>query len=65
MSQLKVGDEYIHRNKGGHYVVSEFLQTKIEGVWIDCVIYKSLEDGLRWCRPVNNFIQKFDKKEDG
>lgn len=63
MSQLNIGDEYIHKNTGGHYVVSEFLQTKINGVWIDCVIYKNLESGIRWCRPVDNFKEKFYKKD--
>lgn len=65
LNKPRVGDTYIHKNKGGKYVISEVLPIKIEGVWIEdgLTVYKSLTDGKKWSRLTESFLIKF--KKDG
>lgn len=45
-----------HKKTGGAYnIVCVVIR---EHDLVPCMVYKSVEDGARWCRPLNEFFDK-------
>lgn len=55
---IEIGRRYGHYRTKDPYTVMSFTPIKIDGEWIDGVVYKG-QDGKTWCRPLENFIEKF------
>lgn len=57
-------DIYTYKNKP--YQILRETKIKLEGVWVDCVIYKTLyhnPDGDTWVRTSYEFYKLFEKKK--
>lgn len=62
----EVAPEDIYYYNDKPYCVMEETKMKIEGVWVDCVIYQCLyenPDGMIWVRPKGLFYELFKKKD--
>jgi hypothetical protein len=51
---------YRHDKSGNVYTVVDFALLKVDGEWVDCVIYKNYGDDF-FVRKKTDFDQKFSK----
>ncbi len=57
----------IYEYKGKQYRIFAESKMKIDGEWIDCIIYQTLyfnEDGWIWVRSRDEFFSLFKLKND-
>lgn len=52
----------IYYYKGNQYVVVSLVKDKINGEWIERVLYQSTNDGSMYVNDVSEFLSKFVKK---
>lgn len=60
--------ETIYTYKNKQYRIFAETKVKIEGVWVDCVIYQTLyynKDGWIWVRTKEEFFELFKPVETG
>lgn len=50
---------WIHLKTGNEYRLYQLCKAKINGEWVDVVIYMSLKDGEIYVREYNDFILNF------
>lgn len=62
----KVGEIWTHYKAGGNYEIIEFgqLQVKTELDYTECVVYKNKDDGKVWIRPIADFVEVVDVKNN-
>ena len=54
-------ERYTHIKKGGEYKVLNTAKMKIGQIWIDCINYQSMKDGMVWVREKTDFNENFEK----
>jgi len=57
-------EKFIHNKTGNEYEFVQDSKVKIDGVWIDCVIYMRISDKEIFVRPTDNFYKSFTKVEN-
>lgn len=58
---VEVLHRYRHRNSGRIYLVSEFILTCDDDIWVDGVRYMSVESGERFVQPLERFKRKMER----
>jgi hypothetical protein len=49
-----------HRRKGGRY--EAILPARLEGTGEECVVYRSMQTGDVWVRPLGEFLSRFRRE---
>lgn len=64
--KVSVGEVWIHSKTRGEYEIIALakMQTKNELDMLECVVYKSLETGLVWVRPLVDFLEIIDEENN-
>ncbi len=62
---IKKGEVWKHLKTGGEYEIVEFgvLQVKSDLDMSECVVYRNLEDGRIWIRPLIDFLEVLEDGE--
>jgi hypothetical protein len=50
---------WMHIDKGSVYTILHDAIMKVEGIWIDCIVYKSLETQKVYVRSMKSFVENF------
>ncbi len=66
-SSPKIGEVWRHYKTEGRYEILNIgrMQVKAEGLdMAECVIYKAQSDGLVWVRPLADFVEEIEIKNE-
>ena len=65
--QPEVGMQYVHIKSGKEYTVIALSKVKIDGQWLDAIVYQcnyENPEGMIWVRLYLNFVASFQPKRN-
>lgn len=56
---VQLNNIYTHIDKGGSYIILHDAMMKVEGIWIDCIVYQNIESKKVYTRSMKSFNENF------